>query len=346
VADKDKLVFLHDLPVGRTIVANYKYRPSFSGDRDQIGNAYRAKADFTTKRLSLTGEIVTKDSEFSPINAYNNMRDDQLTASMEFKASERIAIFSDYNTFKDSHDFDTDEEDKYEEVSGGITYKGNLFREVTYVRTEASHVDSATGTHFIDNTKEVDAISVMLNLMKDDKLIFDTVFEDTAFDDNTGRLSDREIEKRHYGVIINPNEKLGIETYYEMVDVASIAPSSFGAVANFGVTTYSRKMLINYYPNEIWALSGDMLLQARTDSRPDMKSNYQDSARISLAANPFGKFTYVNASLFRKDIPDESTGGTRTDMLGFDFGYKIASKWVMEPSFNKTLSKVADTSRS
>ncbi len=342
----DSIVFITTPTLGRTLVANYQYRPSFSGDRVQTGNAFRQKIVFTLDKFNLNGEVITKDPEFSPMNVYNDMRDQEITGAMSYQFNKQISIFSNYDTYTDKYDFNSDKNDEYKEISGGLTYRGDTIRELTYKRTQADEQDSLpVGQHKKDNTKDIDKLTLNVNLIKNDKLILNTTFEDSEFNDETGDLSDRSIERRHYGIEANPSQKLNLKTYFETTSVASDAPASFGALADFNITTYSKNLLINYYPNEIWALSGDMMLQARTDSRPDFKNDFQDTAKFTLASNPFGRFTHVNATLYRRDIPDEITGGTRSDQMSFDFGWKLAPRWSAVPSFNKTVNKTGNTSR-
>jgi hypothetical protein len=151
--------------------------------------------------------------------------------------------------------------------------------------------------------------------------------------------------KRHYGLNYQPGEKLKLQTYYETNSVKSTAPPAFGSNSSYDADTKTRGLDVSYLPNNIWSLTGNMLLQSKQDSRPGYNNEAWDSIRLALTANPFGRITGVSFALYRQDLPNQFTGSTKTDSFSSTFGYKLSRLWVAEPSLDIIISEVTGSSR-
>ncbi|HOO55575.1 MAG TPA: hypothetical protein PLN69_02050 [bacterium] len=339
------IVFKHDIDVGTTIIANYRYKPDLQGDIARSGDAYRGKMNFDGKRVKLTGEVLSKDAEFSPLNDFNNMEESRINAGVEVKLFDGMKLFGDYLTYDSMHDFDSADKDEYEQSGLGFSYTKGRFKEFSYKRTDFESTDNLNVTE-TDNKKTLDEIVVRYDLMGEDRFVLDAKYSNSDFEDNTGRLSSKETDKKHLGFSYSPSEKLDLRTYYEINEMDSIAPAGFSSNSSFSATTNVRALDVNYYPDEIWGLSGSLLLQNKEDDREGYANERWDSARLGVAANPFGKFTYVQLSFYRKDLPNDYSGSTKTDTANASFGYKFAPLWVAEPSYDRVKSTIGTVSSS
>ncbi len=341
------IMFLHDVATGTTIIANYKYKPSVAdGIEERDAEAIRAKAAYTSSRVSFSGEVVTKDEGFAPINKYNDLNKLDFRGDLSVALTSRFRAFGSMTGRNNAHDIESDNEDEFRETSGGLTYSSTLIPEFTFKHTISTASDNLTTDTRLDYERDSDEIIARIAPFRKDTLLIETNIEDRSFDDLTGKISDREISRQKFGVRLKPSAKFNMNTYVEKSAVESIAPAGFGVNSNYDTDTYTKSLTVNYFPDKVWSLSGDMLLQSRTDSRDSIADEISDSVRMTLAANPFGRFTQLIATVYRKNIPDVTTGGSRTDNISTSFGYRLARLWEAVPTYDKTISSTGTSSRS
>ncbi|HOX27794.1 MAG TPA: hypothetical protein PLQ76_01425, partial [bacterium] len=326
------LSFKNTIPPGTTIIANYKYYAfptAGAGDPVRTGNAYRGALNYAGKRLTLKSNLITKDIEFSPINDFNNMEENRMENSLAFTLNQNISIFGEYTSSDRMHQYDSPDKDKLSTRVMGATYKRGKIKEFTLSSTEKAASDNLAVSR-LDNTRTVNEIKMSYDLKGNGKLLLDTQYADSDFEDNTGFLADKNGTKTHLGFTYAPADKLNLKTYFETNKIDSIAPPAYGANANFESTNRTKSLELAYMPNKIWTVSSSMLLQAKEDSRPDYPEETWDSARLNIVAKPFGRFTGVSGTYYRQDLPNEYSGRTMTDSEAMSFGYKLAELWVIE----------------
>jgi len=337
-------------PVGTIILANYKYKPGSVDDTPKTGNAFRGLIDFKGERLTAKAELTTKDPEFAPINNYNNMEKNRLDTSAKLKVSDEVSVFGDFLSYDTMRDFVSGEKNEYDKTAFGVTYSDKRFQEVTLSSAGYTAKDNITDAarHKLDNKRTVNELKVRYDIRGDKRLILDTAFSDGDFKDRLGNLGDKDMRKNHFGVNYNPDEKLNLKTYYETNSVDTAISPRVGAATNatYNTKTKTTGLDIGYYPDKIWGLTGNLLFQDKGDSRPGFVAESWDSARIALAANPFGRFTYVDASFYRQDLPNQLSISTKTDTVNAGFGYKLAALWLLEPAADVITSEVTGNSRS
>lgn len=333
------------MPVGTTIFVNYRYTPEMAVGSSGQGNAYRAAMNYSGDRVSLKGEYTRKDPEFAPLNNYNNMEQDRLESNLNIKVTKQISAFSDLVSYNRLYDFTTGDKNTYNKLAAGLKYTGTHFPEITFTTTGSDSHDNLT-TSKLDNTKRENELKLKYDPTGKKVLVFDGQFSDSRFRDSTGNISDKDMNKHHVGVTYNPSEALNLKTYYEINNVDATAPPQYGTESNYSVKTKARGLDIGYKPDDIWVISGNVLLQSKEDPRPTSNNESWDTARIAAVANRFGNISFVSVSFYKQDLPNDLTGGTRTDTFNSSFGYEFAPLWVVEPSLDVVTSEVTNSSRS
>ncbi|MFA6447846.1 MAG: hypothetical protein WCX65_00120 [bacterium] len=333
------------MPPGTTILANYHYKPDTGANPVGTGNALRGLVDFKSKLVDAKAEMISKDASFAPINDYNNMEHNRIAGSASLKLIKNVKLFSDFLSYDRMHDFSTGNKNQYDKTTFGISTSRKRFQEISLTSTDYKSSDNLA-VRKLDDTRTVNELKLRYAALPGNKLVLDTSLSDSDFRDKSGNLSDKNMTKRHFGVNWNPGEKLKLNTYYETNDIDSIAPAIYGANSSYKANSKARGLDVAYLPNKIWSLVGNMLLQAKTDSRPGVSNESWDTVRLAIAANPFGRVTRVSVAFYRQDLPSQLTGSTKTDSFNSMFGYRIARMWIAEPSLDSVVSEVTGSSRS
>lgn len=336
--------FKKDIPVGTTILANYKYAPELPFDSERKGRAGRITADVGFRNGTISGEFMRKSWFFAPPTGYNDLEAERASFRLNMTPARRLSLSAGFLSQKHGADFSSHVAYTTMEWNGRLEYGFGIGRRAGYSFTRRTRTDSLAvrGT---DQNQTTHRIEGGYAFDPEQKTALDFHLETRDFSDATLNTSDYNVFKGGVGVSYAPAPELKLSLSTNSNRVGSTAPPAIGAAGDFVTKTLSNVLDATYTPDKIWTLAVRSDTQAIRDSRPEVGGSRVDTIDASAQAKPG---TRVNTFLFsynRQSRPNPYYGDSLTDATTMRLEYRLAGNWTLTPRFAYSKATVVDRSR-
>ena len=343
--DKTYLKFKKTIPVGTTILANYKYTPELASGTDRKGQAGRLTADVRIPRGTLQAEYMRKSYFYAPHTQYNDLETDRTGLQLRLSPLKRLMFGANYLQQKHGADFTSPVTYTTTNWNAQSEYNFGGGRRAAYSFKHVTRTDNLSA-HDVNQTQTTHALEGRYPIGKGDVLVFDLHGETTDKTDSTKQTSDYGILKGGFGVAYTPSKSLNLKLSTNSNRVKSTAPESIGEPGDFTVKTLSNVLDATYLPNGVWTIAAQFDTQGVNDSRESVGGTRYDKMAASAIARLQGAFRMFSLDFNKQSTPNPYYNDSLTESSTARGEYEISRNWLLTPSFTYSKSSVVDTSRS
>jgi hypothetical protein len=330
-ADQTLLRFKKPIPLGTTILANYKYSPMVSGT-SRSGRAGRITADVTIPRGTLQGEYMRKSFFYSPATQYNDLETDRLGLKIRVSPFKRMMAGASYLGRKQGAGFSSNTTFNTNEFTGQTEYSFGRGRRLGYSFTKRTRTDNLAPRNS-DTTQTTQRVEGYYPVGDGKIVALDFHGETGGITDATQKTSDFKVFKGGFGVTYTPAENLHLKLSTDNNRVRSKAPASIGAPGDFTTKTLSNIFDVSYLPSKVWTLTAKLDSQSLADSRESVGGSRLDNMIASVIAKPGGRIKVFSADFNKQNTPNQYYGNSLVEAISSHLDYGISRDWVLTPSF-------------
>lgn len=328
------------VPADAALYASYRFYPA--ADLGLAGgNAFKLKGSGEIGRgVRYTFSRDTADPMFSPVGGNKTLETARTEYELEAPVGDLFTVTVRRSKFELAQDvyriFSVGNTDN----SYSVAYKGKkYFKKLTYEFGDSDSEDNRA-PRYVDTSRKSNAMDVEFGLPAGKgEAIVKLGRSGEKFADRTGRTADTDSGKTALRVSYSPKPQLSVD-----FSMGSESVDATGAGESYGTRTDSRKLGINYQPNKLITLSGDVDSQRMSDSRPDSSATGVNSSAIRLTSMPFWKVRALTMSLTQQDRPSQFTGGSKNDVKNVTFTIGTSKSFAITPAFTSSKSGASSAS--
>ncbi len=339
------LRFKNTIPVGTTIIANYKYAPELPEDPERKGKAGRITVETQIPRGNLQGEFMRKSCFYAPPTQYNDLETDRSSLGLKFTPFRRFSFAVNWLDQKHGTDFTNGVSIGTNELNGQTEYSFGRGRRIGFSFTRRSKSDNLD-SHATDHNQNARRLESRYAVDSREKIVLDSHFENRDFTDATRRTSDFDVLKGGFGFTYPPSPKFNLKLSADNNRVKMKAPESIGSAGDFTLKTLSNVLQTNYQPDKVWSFSAKIDAQGINDSRESVGGARVDNMAATLIAKPAGRIKLFVTDFTRQNTPNPYYGDSSTQTLTSKLDYGHSRDWVLTPSFAYSNSRILERSSS
>lgn len=348
VSGNTMLRFKADIPLGTTIIANYRFQTDNVGLKDKKGEAGRITANYRFKDLALRGEYMRKSSLFSPLTVYNDLEKERILTGFDYTGIRNLTFNLDYAHRTNDNDLTSGTETDFDEMKASVNYQFDPGKSLKYTLEQNDRKDSLV-TSITDNDLTGHKLDFKYKVNDAIKTAF--VYETREFNDNTGNTSNREIDRGGVSVDYVPSSKFNLRA---ALDQSSLTTSPLNPLLNipeFSIDTFSTRINATYFPGETVTVSAVLDSQRVEDDRAISPDEKLDSIRLEVLGFgvPSRKIldprSYL-VSFYRQTRPDNMYGDSLTDVFNTRVTYSVGRHFLVSPSFVASKTRIGSGSKS
>ncbi len=343
-AGKSVIKLKKSLPLGSTIIANYKYAPVMQDSTGKTGQAARMTGNFRFNEGTLSTEFMKKSNYFAPLNSYNDLENQRVKFDLKMAPKKKLMIGASYLGQMNSADFASRVEYDTQEWKGQMEYnigKGTRAGYSFSRRTKEDNLEEKE-TETVETTHRIEAKYTPENR---NKVSFTSHLETTNFDDETSKTSDFKVNKGGLLVQYDPEPNLKMSLRTDTNRVKYTTPGTEIGLTDFQINTTSNILDMTYLPHPDWAVMTKFDTQKVKDSRDDIGDTRVDTMNAALRARPANSnIKSFITSYTRQDRPNPYYGDTLTESTTSRLEYEYTCNWLLTPGFTYSKSSSNETS--
>ena len=339
--------FKNDIPIGTTIIANYRYQTNNTQLQDRKGEAGRVRAAYSMRDMSFKGEYMRKSAYFSPLTSYNDLETERLFAGFNYTGIKNVTLDLDFKDQTTNNDLTSAQETELKQMTARMGYSLGGDNSLAYTLETRDRSDNLA-TKLTDN--DLTGHRVDFNYRLSNSIKTKAHYETRDFTDNTGNTSDRDTKRG--GVSVDyTGQALTLGMSLDNSKLTSTPPAAFANISKFTIDTFSTRLNANYNPGGNVMFNATMDSQRLDDERVDASDEKLDSIRAELTGvgEPSSRLTAPRnflLSFYRQDRPDPTYGNSRTDISTIRVTYKVGRDYLVTPSFVATKAIIGTGSNS
>jgi len=346
---RTRIRFKRDIPVGTTIIANYKYQPDAEYLKTRDGKAGRMVAEYKDGGASFRGELMKKSPMFAPITSYNDLENERVFATLGLADLYNFSLDIDYAHQLNYQNLSSARQTAFDRLKTRLGYKFAQGHSVSYTMETYNRQDNMD-THITDTGvagRRVDA-----TFKVNETMTTTAMYETRDIDDQTDRTSDRTVQRGSLGLAWDPSAQLRLGITLGSSGLRSTPPIGYN-LDPFTIRTFSTQFSARYMPSDTLSVNVDLNKQNIEDTREDAPDGKLDSIRADVfgKGSPFGGgvdgvFKDYLLSYYRQDRPDLLFGDSRTVVATARLTLRAGAQVLVIPSFVATKSSIGTGSQS
>lgn len=346
--DRTRIRFKRDIPLGTTIIANYKFQSSADYLKSRDGKAGRLVAEYDGRGAKFRGEFMKKSPLFTPVTAYNDLENERVFATLSIADIYNFSLDLDYARQTHYQDLASSAQTEFDKLKTRLGYSFGDGHSLAYTMETHTRQDNLAArlTDTSLSGQRVDAVYRVNETMS-----AKASYEMRDIEDGAGRAADRDVQRGSLGLNWRPSQQLQLDLTLGDSALRSAPPESLG-MESFTIRTLLTQLNARYLPSPSLSVNINMDKQNIEDTREDAPGGKLDNIRAEVFGKgaPFsgreGVFKEYLISYYRQDRPDLVFGDSRTDVSTLRLTLRAGAQLMVIPSFTASKSLIGTGSRS